>query len=340
VTIRNAAGSEVARGSGTGTAVDWTWDASAVFFGDYTYAISAGPDVRPATGRVPGPPPLVVRNLAATPTVLTPNGDGVAEEMKISFTLTTSATVTVTIRDEAGNVVATPVRDRTVGAGPFRAKWDGTGASGVGLLDGRYTLRVHARSPVQEASAARAIVVDRTLGFLTVSPPAFSPNGDGRLDRVAVAFRLERPADVTARIRAGGKPVADLAAAGFGAGDSVLEWNGLTSAGRAFPDGAYRVVVTASTPLGTRTLKQWLVLDTTRPAVRILSARFRDGVTSVRFSVSEWALVRIWFDDVLVRLERNAGTFTVARRLRSNQVRVVARDRAANIRRTSARVAF
>jgi hypothetical protein len=49
-------------------------------------------------------------------------------------------------------------------------------------------------------------------------------------------------------------------------------------------------------------------------------------------SLNEWAVVRIWFDDVLVRVERAAGTFTVSRQLRAERVRVVARDAAANIR--------
>ena len=51
VTIRDAADAVVATGSGTGTAVDWTWDASATQFGDVSYAIEAGPDLRPARGR-------------------------------------------------------------------------------------------------------------------------------------------------------------------------------------------------------------------------------------------------------------------------------------------------
>ena len=41
VTIRAPDGSLLAQGSGTGAKVDWTWDASGIFFGDYTYAIEA-----------------------------------------------------------------------------------------------------------------------------------------------------------------------------------------------------------------------------------------------------------------------------------------------------------
>jgi hypothetical protein len=337
VTIRDAAGAEVARGDGTGTAVDWTWDASAVFFGDYTFRISAGPDVRAASGRVPGPPPLAVRNVAATPRVLTPNGDGVAEATRISFSLTTSATVDVVVLNEAGATVAKPVSDRPVGAGSFATTWSGRDAGGALLPDGRYTLEVHARSPAQEASAAHVIVVDRTLGFLTVSPAAFSPNGDGRLDVAGIGFTLARPADVQVRIRRNG-PVEEAAAGTLAAGPATVVWDGVNSAGVRFADGRYTAVVQATTALGTRRLRQSFTLDTTKPVVRILSARYRRGVTTVSVSLNEWAVVRIWFDDVLVRVERAAGTFTVSRQLRAERVRVVARDRAANVRITSAPV--
>ncbi len=67
VTIYDDSGAPVANGSGADTAVDWTWDASATPFGDYTYSISAGPDLRPAQGKIPGPPPLAVTSLKVRP---------------------------------------------------------------------------------------------------------------------------------------------------------------------------------------------------------------------------------------------------------------------------------
>jgi hypothetical protein len=328
VTIHDAGGAEVARGSGSGTAVDWTWNASAVYFGNYTYTISSEADVRPASGRVPGPPPLAVTNLATRRSALTPNGDGVAETMRISFGLTTPATVDVSVLDDTGSVVARPADDRLLGAGSSTVVWDGMGGSAL-VSDGHYTVRVQARSPGQEASASRAIVVDRTLGFLTVSPPAFSPNGDGRLDVVELGFDLIRPADVKARVVAGTGTVAQVASGSFDAGHAAVVWNGLSSTGR-FPDGSYRAVVQARTALGTRVLRHSFELDTTRPVVKILSARARGDVTVVRFWLSERAMVKVRFDDVLVRVERDAGSAKVSRRLAAARVQLRAWDVAAN----------
>jgi len=328
VMIHDVTGDEVARGSGSGTAVDWTWNASAVYFGDYTYRITSDPAVRPASGRVPGPPPLEVTNLATRRSVLTPNGDGVDEEMRISFGLTTPATVDITVLASGGSVVATLADDRSLGAGTSSVVWDGMGGSSV-VPDGRYTVRVHAHSPGQEAFASRAVVVDRTLGFLSVSPPAFSPNGDGRLDLTELGFELTRTADVRVRVVAGTRTVAEVASGSFDAGRPALVWNGLSSAG-SVPDGTYRAVVQATTALGTRKLRHSFELDTTRPVVKILSARSSEGGTTVRFWLSEGARVYVRFDDVLVRVVRSAGNGRVFRRLAAARVQLKAWDAAAN----------
>ena len=336
VTIRNPAGSVVAQGSGTGSKVDWTWDASGVFFGDYTYSIQA-PDVRGASGGIPGPPPLVVRNLSAAPRVLTPNGDGVDETTTLSFSLTTSADVTARVRNEAGTVVARPFTDRFTWAGPSTIAWTGRGTDGTPLADGRYTLELEAASPAQQASASRSIVVDRTLGFVSVSPLAFSPNRDGRSDTANVAFRLSRAADVQVYAQIGGTRIAELTSGSLGAGDHVVAWNGSTSAGPRAADRAYDVVVRATTSLGTRKLKRSVTLDTRAPRVRILAARLRRGVTTVRLTLDERALLKVRFGDLVVETERAAGTHRIRRRVRVERVRVNAVDAAQNLGRAYAR---
>ena len=337
VTIRDPGGLAVAQGSGTGANVDWTWDASGVFFGDYTYSI-AGPDLRGASGRVPGPPPLAVRKLDAAPKVLTLNADGVAETTTLSFSLTTSATVTATVRDQSGAVAARPISNRFVWAGKFAMSWNGRGTDGSLLPDGRYTLEVDAESPAQEASASTSIVVDRTLGFLGISPAAFSPNGDGRAETAGVAFTLARAADVHVYVRSGQTRVAELVSGPLVAGGQAFAWTGMSSAGSRAADGVYSAVVRATTSLGTRTLRKSFTLDTRRPVLRVLSARHRRRSTVVKVSLNEPALVRVRFGDVVVEREREAGTFTVRRRVRVERVRLKATDAAENIGRAYARV--
>ena len=210
VTIRDAADAVVATGSGTGAVVDWTWDASATPFGDVTYAIEAGPDLRPARGTVPGPPPLEVTSLTASPHAVTPNDDGIGESTSVSFALSARASVAVEVIDASSNVVRTLASSFAYSAGRASMAWNGRNSSGHLVRDGRYRIRITATSPGQQARKSHGIVVDRTLGHLEIAPSPFSPNGDGRLDSAAIGFRLARQADVRVRIMDGDRTVATV----------------------------------------------------------------------------------------------------------------------------------
>jgi flagellar hook assembly protein FlgD len=331
VTIRDGAGARVAGGGGSGTAVDWTWDASATPFGTFTYTIAAGPDVRPWAAVVPGPPPLVVSRVRASPHVLTPNGDGSAEQTTVSFFLTTAATATVEIRDGSAHLVRTLTSGRSFRAGTARLVWDGTGSSGTVVADGRYSVEIDAESPGQSASGTGAVVVDRTLGHLAVAPRPFSPNGDGRVDTTTVTFELARVASIHVRILRGARRVVTLASATLGPGRQAFVWDGRNGAGRRVADGKYRAQVDATTSLGTRWLKRRFRLDTTPPVVRIVSATARNW-TKVVLSLSEPAHVKVWFGrtgDPAIRL-LPSGRSTLYRRGVYRVVRAVAWDGALN----------
>jgi flagellar hook assembly protein FlgD len=330
VTITDQDGGTVASGSGSGTAVDWTWNASATPFGTFSYTISAGPDVRPWTARVPGPPPLAVQGLAAAPPVVTPNGDGVGESTKLSFWLTTAATATVDVVNGSGSVVRRLASSRSFAAGKVALDWDGRNGSGNLVGDARYTVRVSATSPGQSASASKEIVVDRTLGYLTVSPRAFSPNGDGRLDSTTVGFSLARSATVRVRIM-NGTTVATLFSGTLAAGSHSFQWNGARAT-----SGVYLARVDATTALGMRVLRQTVRVDLVRPVVRILSAASRLR-TRVTFTLSERARVTMWFGPVTWRGGERvtfdnmaAGKHTVYRNGVYGAVRIVALDVAGN----------
>ena len=49
------------------------------------------------------------------------------------------------------------------------------------------------------------LIVSRTLGFGTAAPAVFSPNGDGRADKLAIRFRLAVPAEVKVRVLRDGR---------------------------------------------------------------------------------------------------------------------------------------
>ena len=116
VTVTSA-GAEVARGTGSGKTLDWTWDATSLQPGSYRWSISAG-SARPATGSVKAGlgtgtgTTLAISEAAATPGGITPNGDGQGDVAEVSFSLSVPANVTVEVADSAGTVLATVGRPR------------------------------------------------------------------------------------------------------------------------------------------------------------------------------------------------------------------------------------
>jgi flagellar hook assembly protein FlgD len=336
VTIRDEAGAVVATGAGTGKTVDWTWDASAYLFGTYTWTIEAGPDLRPAHGRVPGPPPLEITSLRARPRVVTPNGDGLGESTAISYSLSTRGTVQVDVLDSSDRVVRSLATAQAYRSGSAAFVWDARNSSGSRVRDGVYRVRVTATSPGQKVTKRRRITVDRTLGHLAVAPTPFSPNGDGRLDTATVGFRLVRQADVRVRIMNGDGTLATLHRLGtLASGPAEFVWGGRTRGGDRAADGVYRALVEATTALGTRTLSLPVALDTRAPVVRIISARIRDGRTRVWLWLSEAALLRAryaapdWQSGGLRTVNRAAGTSRLTLP-RAVKVRLQGIDAAAN----------
>ena len=334
VTITDQAGATVASGSGTGTGVDWTWDATATPFGTFFYTVAAGSDVRPWRSRVPGPPALAVEHVVAAPHALTPNGDGIGETMNISFSLTTAATVTVDVENGSGLVVRRLASSRSFPAGTSSLVWDGRNGSGTRVADGLYTLRFNAVSPGQAATASGNVVVDRTLGHLSVAPTPFSPNGDGRLDTVSASYELARVAFVRVQVLRAGTVVARLTKEDLGAGAHSVSWSG-RAGGAPVPDGVYRLRVQATTSLGTRSLSQSVRVDTAPPVVRIIWA-VAGTRTRVRISLSEAARAVVWLGPVhwwggtRFSVDLSAGTSMVSHRGRYGAVRIIARDAAGN----------
>jgi flagellar hook assembly protein FlgD len=293
VTVRDGDGAAVAAGSGSGTSVDWTWDASEVPFGFFTYKIEAGPDVRPWTGVIPGPPPLAVKGLSALPPIVHRDKAGAIRPTRLDFRLTTAADAVVDVVDESGDRVRRLLDDGRP-AGTTRIFWNGRDGSGALVPSGRYSVRVSATSPGQSDSSEEWVRVDWTLRYFELGPRPISPNGDGRRDTIAGTFELTRPADVRLRVRKGATGVVTFASASLGVGTHSYAWTGVDREGVGVPDGRYTIRVEATTDLGTRSLARDVTLDTKDPAVRILSARRGAGTRVVVF-VSEEAQLTVRF---------------------------------------------
>ena len=85
------------------------------------------------------------------------DGDRFAPTTTLSFSLTTAATVTWSIRNSGGTVVATHFADAAVAAGPQTWAWDGRSDGGVLLPRGVYTVTVRADNGVDSISQSTTV---------------------------------------------------------------------------------------------------------------------------------------------------------------------------------------
>ena len=333
VTVADATGAAVASGRGSGQNVDWTWSSAGVPDGAYSYAITAGPDVLPATGWVGRRVPLEVAALRARPRVFTPNGDGDGDETSLVYSLTAPGKVRVWLRAPSGAEVATLAPARVLPAGTRTVRWKGLRLDGTAVPDGRYRVVVDAATEREKSTRSATVVVDRSLGRLAVRPNRFSPNGDARLDTLELGFDLALSAKARVTVRAGARMVATVFAGTLaGGGRQTFSWDG-KSGGRRVGDGEYAAVVQTTTGLGTRTLVRPFTVDTRRPRLSAATALRRRRGTLVRFTLSEEARIRIWVGRKAFAFTRASGQIALRLPAKAERVRLVAWDRAGNASR-------
>jgi N-acetylmuramoyl-L-alanine amidase-like protein len=249
VSVRDGSGAVVGRGTGRGLAVDWTWNSVGRRGGSYIWTMEAGALTRPATGTfskatVPAPPPPsapILSGLHVDPAVISPDGDGVADSLTISYALAGRSAVTAVVTDINGSVVATLFTQQLQGARTQSFPY-----SASGLADGLYTLTVSAEGEDgRTGNAQTTFAVDRTLSGFSLSTATLTPNGDGADDSLAISFMLAAAAQVTVQVEQNGLAVAVVSSEPMSAGAQQLTWDGA-----GLPDGAYVVAVIVDGPYG------------------------------------------------------------------------------------------
>ena len=268
VTILDSSGVEVAQGSGSGTAVDWTWDASAAPAGRYRWVI-ATPDARSATGTLGAIVALAVQKVAASPATVAP-----AETTTISYTLTVAANVTTTLVDPVGQTLS------TLFAGQKPA---GTQTLALtlppGLANGSYAVVVAAAAGGKTATVTVPLLVDDILTGFTSSVARGT---------ATIGFTLARaPVELVFQVLRGTRVVAAPPLLPLPAGPQSLTWDGKLADGSRAPDGSYALALVVTDDMGTFTRTANVTFDTVPPRVTVISYR------NLLFRVSEPATLTL-----------------------------------------------
>jgi N-acetylmuramoyl-L-alanine amidase len=316
VEILDAAKTQVAVGTGTGRFVQWTWDSRLLPPGAYTWRMSAGASVRPATGRLSTGPSaaLAVGSLRASPAGFTPNGDGITDTTSVSYRLGAAASVTIDLQTADGVTIG-PLYSAPETAGTHSFLWDGTG-----YPDGRYRLLVTARSGTRAVSTSTAVVLARTLSAYTVTPPVVSPNGDGRNDAITVTFNLSVPAFGKLEALKAGKPLVRPVFRPLPAGPQSLTWKA------GVRDGDYDLALTITDATGPVTQIVKVRVDAHAPRLARVPGRM------LRLSLNEPARVTVIANGIPFSFRRSkAGTFRLVLARPAKRLTVFATDSAGNV---------
>jgi hypothetical protein len=243
VTITDSTGAQVAQGSGTGTAVDWTWDTIGAPPDKYTWTIASG-TARTVTGTLGAAAALTLQAVAVAPEVVAPGGT-----VTVQYSLTAPATVSAVLA-QTGQALATVVKQ--AGAQTLAVALPAT------LAPGQYSVQLTATSGARTVTAAAPFVLDDALTGFTVAN-----------DGATVTFAKAPTASTLALLQ--GTSVVWQTVIPPSVGMQVVPWP-------APAEGAYTVALTITDAAGTYTTNTPLTVDTTPPRVTVLSyanMRFR-----------------------------------------------------------------
>ena len=274
-TLLDVSGAPLATTSGSGLTIDWSVPATGAESWQIEASTAAGEQARPAGGSFGGTPASRAGALAVTPSLITPDGDGSADTTRFSATLAAPATVSLTVEDATGAVLA-EIAPPTATAGPFELDW-----GGAGLPDGRYKARLRAVfADGSTVDSTAPLTILRAIADLGVSARV-----GGRLP-LRVRWQQVVPGEASVLLL-GRHPTLTLASSERSTGPQEL----VLSAGSRplLPQGPQLLVLRVSTPLGTHELRRPLEIDTVAPRVSLLAIKPR----RVTVRLGETAVIRI-----------------------------------------------
>ena len=263
---------------------------------------------RPANGplRVGGAEAPAIADVAAEPEGDHPEQGRPGRHLHCVYRLTAAMNITVTVTTRSG--ASSRPSSTACGRRPVRTRSSSTAP----LPDGSYSVVLVGRTAAG-VELRQSLTVSRTLGLVAVSPPVFSPNGDGRRDLVRVTFSLSVAADVRVRILRDGRWVATPLSSSLLPGVQRLTWDGMRANG-PIRDGVYLAVVEAEDDAASTTsFAVPFASDTTPPAVRFLPglplrlrvseppSSVRVNGTTVRQTVSKAGVVRVRWRGAITR---------------------------------------
>lgn len=201
---------------------------------------------------------VALKDLKASSEVFTPDGDGEADYVSVSFTMTRGCPLDAGVYDADGQLVSAlqvgTVRQAHGGLSPSKAKamakgeavllWQGLDDEETPQPSGWYTIRLiaHARREGIPQGDLKVLLDRGLVHKANAFPHTFSPNGDGLDDELEIGYILDDDALVTVRLlRPDGTLLKELLTdEKQRQGWSIVGWDGKGPDGKVIGDGRYR----------------------------------------------------------------------------------------------------
>ncbi len=249
--------------------------------------------------------------------VVSPNQDGVFDQVTIFYNLSDQATVSVRVLNETGQVIRTLVRDQEQPAGQHVASWDGRDEGGIAVPDGRYIVKASAAGAAQGSEQSTTVAVDSAPPPLVIAN--FLPSQTTRES----TFVIEGTTAPDATVWVNDDPF-----------PLTVDGSGIFHATRQLREGANPIVVRAVDSAGNQTQAQAeVVLRTAPPLLTLTSPEPEVWVKSSIVTVSGSVLpdVNVTVNDQRVAVNEN-GEFALDVVLQEGDstIRVTASDAVGN----------
>jgi hypothetical protein len=175
--------------------------------------------------------------------VVSPNGDGVAEQEQLAYKVVRPSTVRARLIGPNGKVVWTEKQQREPGTYPFQVAREA-------FKQGRWRWVVNATdADGVKSKIERTFTVNNTLGFLQLSSPTVKV-GKKRGGSLGISFKVANRARVVVTVQDRGRVVRTLLSRRKAPGTVQLTWDTRAEGGQIVVPGRYDVVVEARNKFG------------------------------------------------------------------------------------------
>jgi flagellar hook assembly protein FlgD len=280
IDVRDGAGASVRTFDGSGLVARAEWDgrsAAGVAQPDGAYTVVMSAETASGVARQATATVVLdtmrpkLGSVAISPDPFSPNGDGQRDETTVSFTPNEVCSSKVSVLGSGGAVLrrlsawSMPTARRTA------VRWKGDVGAGNALspaAEGPTVIEIALRDRAGNTAVfTRGVLLDRTLGFPSVAPGTFSPDGDGVQDVVTLGYKLTRKATVTVEACVGVTVLHTLDPGELGAGAHTLKWDGNLASETPVASGFYQFRVKASSAMGASVVSVPFTVDRYRPRI-------------------------------------------------------------------------